>query len=219
MPTDLDIINLVIAGYQPVPAGFSAVLQPNGQWGDFLLVKVFPDCVAVGVRGSVDPQDYLRDAASEYGRPVTGYPRIGMLPFGFSSDILSAYGVLPAIVGKKPVLFWGHSRGAAVAFELAGLHVNNGGAIARIVAFGSPRPGTRALTALLAFAKVNSYRNLSDPVCDVPVTVPLALPWEHPRAFIHLAVQPVKDDLTHIAEHSQYLYQRGVAALQGVSNA
>jgi hypothetical protein len=210
MIDDLAIAGAIGALYADAPKGFDVVEETGGIfWG----LKRFDEADLVVARGSITLEDYARDAASELGRALAAYPALGLLPLGFSQGIAAAYAAVGALLrADRPLACAGHSLGAVHATYLAALHRLHGGAVARLMLCGTPRPGTARLAALLGEVSCASYRNRGDPVPAVPVPVPELLPWTHlAPPFRALAVAP-GDRFGPLAPHHWALYQQGIAA-------
>jgi fermentation-respiration switch protein FrsA (DUF1100 family) len=188
-------------------ADWAAVLNPEAAKGVDLGVKRFGESVAVVCRGTVTPHEWIfNDLDSEFWRAFAGFPAIGDIPFGFSLGLTSAFAMLQQYRDTQ-VTFTGHSLGAAHASELCGMAVEAGWQVRRLVTFGSPRPGMMALRQLLAKLPKALYRNLSDPVCDVPTSPPF---W-HLDEFIGLeGFPPPSDPWGPLRDHHIELYAKAM---------
>lgn len=167
------------------------------------------------LRGSVTPQDWLRDFESELGRALPDWPQLGLLPDGFTKGLPQALAAISARLGDgAKLVVAGHSLGAAHASQLAAMLLQRY-SIERLVLCGCPRPGTSQLVEVLAGVAVASYRNRSDPVCDVPVTIDPWLSWCPLAPYVALdEVPPAGDSWGLLADHHIELYQAGIAKLE-----
>lgn len=212
MIPDSVVVDRLLALYQDTPQGFDHVESTSGvYWG----LKRFPDCDLVIARGSATPRDFIRDLESELGRVLPHYTSLGLLPDGFSRGLTDAYtAIRHQLRPDVPSVFSGHSLGAAHAAELAALHRLSNGAVAKIMLCGCPRPGTGLLGLALKGVAISSYRNLSDPVCDVPVPIAHILPWTHVAEFILLKEHPpAHDPWGPFKDHHSELYAAGIKRL------
>ena len=209
--TDAEIVSLLARQYKG--ERFDYTEETGGIY--WSLVSGSPDLILC--RGSVNPQDWMRDFESELGRALPGWSRLGLLPDGFSrglEETLAAFDSRTEHVSRRHLVLAGHSLGAAHAAELAGMFVSSGDLIDRLVLCGCPRPGTKALAGLFDPKIIASYRNRSDPVCDVPVAIEPLLPWCPLGSYLMLDEAPAQDDSWGpLAEHHIELYEAGVARM------
>lgn len=209
MITDAELVGLMAKLYAPGPTDFDHIGNPGGDDGVCWGLKHYPDCDALIFRGSMTKEDWFRDVISELGAPPQkGLTNLGFLPLGFDDGVGDAVKAATQVaVGRNPWIIGGHSLGAARAAIAAGI---SRPAVTRLVLCGCPRPGTTALRAYLAGLNIHSYRNLSDPVCDVP-TCP---PWCDVGEFIRLQQAPAAGDISIFRDHHIELYLAGVAAYE-----
>lgn len=212
VPTDIDLVDLSAALEQGVTSSFDKSIQ----------VSASAPCIGIAhrdgfdyiiARGSVAGQDYLRDADSEIGVRIEGYPELGLLPKGFSEGLVdTAYAIWQAV--KSNVLaFGGHSLGAPESLYQAYVARLDGYQVARVGQFAPPRQGTTALLATNLGCPITAYINQGDPVPNVPVPIPLLLPWVTIGALRSFSVPAPSTDTTPWRQHSVLLYQQGVREL------
>ncbi|MGB8601305.1 MAG: lipase family protein [Rhizomicrobium sp.] len=183
------------------------------QDGGFAAHKRVGDVDIVVWRGSVTAKDWLLNFDT-----VPAFDgALGLVHAGFVRGVWPLQDAITMALGAH-VIVTGHSRGAAQATLFAGHLAAIGRAPVRLVTFGTPRPGYQQLADVLAAGKVAiaSYKNLNDPVTDVPFAVDLIgtrcdLPYVHVAPFIQLAVQPDGGDVWGpVAPHHWQLYTRGL---------
>lgn len=213
LPSDAAIVELMAKLYAPAPGDFDHIEDPGTDDGVCWAVKQYGNVAVLVFRGSTTVEDWFRDAISELSAPPAKIARcadLGDLPLGFDQGMYEAMGRWGTYAGPRLVIA-GHSLGAARACIAAGLELAYGATVERLVLCGCPRPGTSSLGRYLSVHQVPiaSYRNLKDPVCDVP-TGP---PWSHVVPFIALAEGPEPGDIGVFRDHHIQLYQAGVAKL------
>lgn len=173
------------------------------------------------IRGSVTRLDWFEDFRSQEGIEDG---QLGTIPQGF------AYGLYEALqwawdalrtgpmVPFKTIIV-GHSLGAAHAALLAGLMMAMDRRpnparkrVQGLVLFGCPRAGQQRLRELIAdIPFVRSFRNRQDPVCEVPISLPILEPWVQACEVIELDEAPPEGDHSLLADHHIDLYARGAA--------
>jgi hypothetical protein len=206
--TDLDIGSLCLALYSDQPDGFWDYFWPHD--GGYVAIKRVGDVDVLIWRGSSTTLDWLDDLDTI---PIVD-PILGSVHKGF---FLGASGMWPQVdkVLQAKVIVVGHSLGAGHASIYAGhmvaaLHKMP----VRVVLFGSPRPGFQKLSDILAPVTINSYKNRSDPVTDVPLYIEPDFLYVEPRPFIALDVAPpFQDSWGLFSDHHMQLYH---TALQGL---
>lgn len=215
VPSDAEIVGLMAKLYAPQPGDFDHIEDPSsddfGDDGVCWAAKQYGGLAVLVFRGSMTKEDWFRDAISELPAPGSRVPQcaeFGVLPLGFGMGMYAAMTRWTAYTRSR-VIIAGHSLGAARAVIAAALDLAYGGTVDKIVLCGCPRPGTNILTDYLADIDIRSYRNLGDPVCDVP-TEP---PWAHVRPFTALSEPPPAGDISIFRDHHIELYEAGVAKL------
>lgn len=205
--TELEACGLCLSIYtaNPNPADWNFLCTK--EFG-FVGVKRIRDTDVVVERGSFDPLDWYRDL-SALAEPVPG---IGFVHSGFVSGVLERYDEIIAVLGPRVVVV-GHSLGAAEAALFAGLRTAAGHPPEHVYLYGCPRPGMQKLCDVLAPVPITSRKNLTDPVTDVPLDIPLLDPFVHVRPQIEMAEQPAPGDNGFFREHHMNLYFAGVKAL------
>ena len=217
MPTDLEIAQLTAALEQASTKNWSSfdhVEPPQQDGGVCWGIKAFDDATVVVMRGSITKQDWFRDFLAMPAHEVSPYEKLGPVHLGFSIGLPAAWKIIkPGVtVRQKPLILAGHSLGAARAWILAGMAIVDGVVAARVVVFGSPRPGFAQLASVVAEAPQKSYRNRLDPVCEVPFNIPPKFPYVEPAPFTMLDVEPAaEDEWGPLADHHMPLYVAGLS--------
>ena len=166
-------------------------------------------------RGSTTPKDWLWNFEAKPIRDGS----LGMVHEGFAKGVWKVQDALVKELGAERCAVRGHSRGAAQAAIFAGHLTAIGLAPANVVLWGCPRPGFAALAQVLAPVQISSYRNLSDPVTEVPFNIDLPghnldIPYVHVREFIQLEAKPSPLDLWGpLAPHHMALYVKGLSEI------
>lgn len=206
MLTDSNLCDLCADCYSATET-FDRVIDIAGVWAG---VKFYDDCVAIAFRGSITINDWLRDF---HGR-IFQDAELGGVEEGFLLGIRDAKAHLDKVIPfGKPLYITGHSLGAAHACIFAALWHLSEEITTAIALFGCPRPGTDMLRGLLSATPIRSYRNGSDPVPELPLTLPGA-PYCHVRDLITVREAPTGDDLWHFAAwHHIELYQAAIKSL------
>lgn len=210
--TDLEIADLIQLSYR---SDSQWDLRWAGPADDDLTVCVekLGDMTVIVFPGTTDIQGWLRDFEAVPSTPHD-HPQLGPVHAGFWAGVDQAYQIVSqAGCLDGPVIVGGHSKGAANGILFAGLLTAAGKPPAAVVTCGEPRAGMALLARLLAPVPIRSYRNLDDPVCDVPFTLP-GFDYQHPRALIPLAAAPLAGDpWGPLAAHHIELYAEGIGAL------
>ena len=211
--TDLDLADLILQLYA-TDQGWD-LYWPESEWGLCAALRVAGDRDIIIHRGSVTPLDWYDDATSEVScEPADS--DLGEVPAGFYSGLRAFHAATQR--GVRPgAIICGHSLGAARAVIHGALLAAQGNPPIAIVALGCPRPGTAKMNALFGATAVRWYRNLSDPVPEVPVSVPVLLPWIHCGAETKLN-EPAPDDdpWELLRDHHAELYRAGIASLKDI---
>lgn len=183
--------------------------------------RISPTIKLLAVRGSITRQDWIEDFRSQMGIEDGN---LGVIPQGFADGLYGAVDWVGKFLPEGPMVPFktvivGHSLGAAHAALLAGLLIAQdkrvNPAYKRVdglVLFGCPRPGQQRLRELIGKIDfVRSFRNLQDPVCEVPLDIPLLDPWVHPCVLTELNEASISGDFSVLADHHIDLYTQGVA--------
>lgn len=159
-------------------------------------------------RGSHNVHDWLVD----FDALPHKHPRIGWCHAGFLRYMDLVLEEVMSVIGKD-IIVTGHSLGAARASILAGLLIDHGALIRSRVVFGEPKPGFKRLATILqqSGCELRSYRNLQDPVTEVPLTLSL-LPYMRASPLIPISV-PADDGNDILHEHHIGLYVSGMQTL------
>jgi len=202
MPSDLDVARLCQAIYDtPQAAGFDH-LWTNGL--AFVGHKKFDNTDCIIWRGSFTGLDWLEDLEAV----PANWPGLGTVHAGFLGGVLWDKARVDAVCGKS-VIVGGHSLGAAHAQIYAAMRVADGKPVDRVVVMGSPRPACGAMRDLLAAVPLANYRNVGDPVTDVPT-----FPFLEMRPFTDIHEAPLATDTSPFAHHHINLYCSGIASLK-----
>jgi hypothetical protein len=154
------------------------------------------DVTTIACRGSYDIPDWV---ANVQFRMVMD-PDLGGVEEGFITGIRDAFDNVARRIGINPVRITGHSRGAAHGAVLSAIMLKAGAPPRLVILFGCPRPGAEKLKYLLSGTTIRSYRNRTDPVCDLPEPLLDLLPYVHVRDFTPVDVAPA-DPLDILGDH------------------
>jgi predicted lipase len=191
MLSDLDLARFCAACYLPDPnSTFDLVETGTETGGVWVAIKKLPSVDIIIFRGSDDVQDWLRD----FDATMISTP-LGRIHAGFDLGLSDVHMRLDALKVRPNPIITGHSLGAARAAIYGGMLVNYFDDPAQIALFGCPRPGAQSLADILKHIPINSYRNRSDPVPEVPLPLP-ELPYTHVRPLIGCSgevFKPVED--------------------------
>lgn len=171
-------------------------------------------------RGSITPQDWLRDVyVLPFGAFAPLQTRVGHVHAGFYLGMENVWSELRPLL-SQPVIVAGHSLGGARACILTALMVADGTMPARRVTFGEPKTGLLDFVQFVKDVPAAAYRNGDelhhDQVTDVPPSI-AQFQFGHPTACVPVCCKPV--GLPEIAEveffffHHIPLYVAAVAAL------
>jgi hypothetical protein len=107
----------------------------------------------------------VRDVLTDLDALPEDWPGGGKVHRGFAAALRCVWGdIAPALNGVSvPVLYTGHSLGAALATLAAGLRPTQA-----VYAFGSPRVGDADFVGKLANTAIQRYVNCCDIVCRLP---------------------------------------------------
>jgi hypothetical protein len=178
-------------------------------WGLCAAKTTYQDTTVIIHRGSKTPHDWFDDFRSEL---IHEDKVLGSLPLGFAGPLRGWYEANRASMEPDMVII-GHSLGAARAVEHAGMLTADGMKPRAVVVWGEPKAGMKELVAVLASVVVHSYRNLSDPVPTVPITIGL-LEWTHGHDIVELDASPAANDAWGLlADHHIELYIEGMNKL------
>lgn len=159
-------------------------------------------------RGSTSLLDWLRDFQAQMVFDMD----IGGVELGFMQGMRAIMGQRPGgAAPDKPVYITGHSLGAARALIFAAMETFKGLPIAGVTVFGPPRPGSARLKDILVPVPVRLYRNRRDPICEVPLDIPLIDPYTHVRELTAVDVAPPPNDPWGVvADHHMELYLKAM---------
>ena len=176
-------------------------------------VQFMPDNQDLVVfRGSVTPEDWLRDADAVPSWDDT----LGYCHAGFLEGVHDVYQeIVGAVRPGASVTFTGHSLGGARARLVAALFAANALPVAQLVVFGSPRPAFRKVSDIInkpGAMKHSSYRNRQDVVPTMP---PGWIGYVHPDIAIAIdSGAPIDGELFEGPEdHHIALYVRAIRLL------
>jgi hypothetical protein len=216
MLSDLDCAKLCNALYNDPSFAWDDILQPESDEGICLGIKLIDGVRYVVDRGSETPQDWWRDFKSELWRTLPGYEPLGDVAYGFSEGMVDLFSNKLKPIIAEPWVAVGHSLGAARAQLSAGMGKALDSPPLRVVCFGPPRVGMMTFCSYVQGIPWMLYRNLEDPVADVPTSPP----FYHVKPFIPLNAAPAPDDSWGIlADHHIELYIQGLENLSSASTA
>lgn len=210
MLSDLDVANLLQAQYDGRKVFFN-VWSPYGtvSWA----MAKYDDCDVICFEGSHNLPDWKRDFEAE----MIQVPGLGGVHEGFYiglPDVLKS--ILPLTPLDKRLKICGHSLGGGESHIFTGMAVLAGYTDVETITFGSPLPGDKQLSDLIASFPNRSYWNFRDGFnCDivgnVPFHIPVISPYVFPRERIIIESPPAPDDNWGIcAWHHLSLYVKGL---------
>jgi hypothetical protein len=175
---------------------------------------------AFNFAGSEVGEDWLRNfTAIKYEHPV-----LGTLHLGFWEGMQDLFDAVQGelVTGNK-IVVTGHSLGAAHAQIFSGLCAAAGIEMELVVLFAPPRAGMSTLKNLVQskIVEKHAYRNLQDPVPEVPVYIPIFESWQDMIQLEAMAEPPAEEPgivgvLGKVfREHSMDLYLRGAEKIVG----
>ena len=219
MISDLQIANLLVeqyAGVTTFPIGDLTACWTYSDHGDVYWDALrLPDgTVLICLRGSSTFQDWVRDAMAITLPVESGI--LGPLHPGFALGLGAVASKIWQLYSTQPIIISGHSLGAGRAYILAGMLLNNRANIARIVTFGSPKPGFQKLADFLKGIPGVAYRNQDVSGHDLVTDVPLTFPPEdyvHPISFTPVTGSPLSADKGSFRYHHMSLYVKGLQSL------
>jgi hypothetical protein len=193
LPSDAGVAALcnAIYAYPGFPRiGFDHLEAPDQDDGVCWGLKKLGDIDCLVLRGSVTPQDWLRDFAA-LANPFA-HIALGPVHPGFLAGMEAAWAAMKPRLGRK-VIVAGHSLGAGRAAILTGLMVLDGRAPLTRLTFGEPRPGFPQLAKLIDRVPARSYRNGNGVAYDLITDVPIAIGIEdyvHPCHLSDVCEEP-----------------------------
>lgn len=204
MATDLDLAQVCWDLYYD-PGKLDRVITTSGVT---VGIAHKDDHSIICFRGSTTVLDWLRDLQAQMVFDMY----LGGVELGFMQGLREIIGERPGgAVPGVPVYVTGHSLGAARALIFVAMETLKGLPIAGVTVFGPPRPGASKLKEILAPVPIRMYRNRRDPVCDVPLDIPLLDPYMHVRDLIHVDVAPPSNDpWLFAADHHMDLYLKAM---------
>lgn len=222
MPTDRDIINLVLRLYDDRigadPSAWDALCTQDGSYSALKRV----DGVDVLIwRGSTTVLDWVEDL--DDCAQMVDTPDLGGVHPGFIVGVRAVQSYWDGVLSSNSIIC-GHSLGAGHA-AIYGAHL---AAIGRppqkVVLFGCPRPGAQKLADILRPVPISSYRNQAkdgsahDLVTNVPFKIPEIDPYVQPGTFTAVTDVPPKNDPWGIFRwHHPQLYGGALATLFGAA--
>jgi Lipase (class 3) len=206
------------------PAGFDHYEPGQGDSGICWGLKLTADYDYVLLRGSVTPEDWLRDfiaLATPFEHHEFGPVHPGFL-LGMEDMMKSLYEVMGHSMDN--LIIAGHSLGAGRAAILTALMISTYDygcyPVARVV-FGEPKPGFPQLAEYIANVPARSYRNGTgihhDMITDVPLTLPPLENYVHPCPLTLVNNPPanvLEADLDVFGYHHMPLYAAALAKLE-----
>lgn len=209
IPTNMDVVNLIASSYEPsMNSQWTVLYKENKTAGIHAGLKQVGNVSVVIFRGSVTPEDWMRDLVSELFGFIDNFGSLGPLPLGFLQGMSTAWHkIVPYL--QSSVIVGGHSLGAAHAAIFSGMLMASRRKILQTVLCGCPRPGMRTLKELLAKTDILNIRNLEDFVTDAPSSPP----YEQVRFFTEVDGGQGSDPLDPFRMHHIQFYVNGFQKL------
>jgi hypothetical protein len=209
MLTDIDRAELCAAIYQdPSPVTWDKEYEsPLGH----AALKRIDGINRIVRRGSKDPIDWYRDFIAL----PREFPPLGWVHPGILAGVLWTFKEMEADLGSDPYELLGHSLGGGEIIGQAGLMIARGHPPQLVVAFEPPRVAFRSLCD---HTRTRTYRNLDDPVTEVPdLEIPFEGRYVPEMAFIGLAGKPSVYDTSPLRAHHIGCVIAGLRALTPVA--
>lgn len=174
MLSDLDLAKLALDTYAVTPAG--EVVAVNE---DRAVITRHPDVTVVSIMGTNDAAGWISDFKIKGAIPRE-HPDIGVCESGFLDGAEALWPLLVPLLGSRPIILQGHSRGAGMVPILAAFALKAGVLLDSCVCWESPwsvGPKCRDLI-LAAHVPGVQWWHGDDPVCCVP-----SVPWLVPHVW------------------------------------
>lgn len=201
--TDLDLAKAALECYA-ASGDWDRVWITGGVWMGWK-----PPILAF--RGSATPEDWFRDLQA-----VPSYQfDIGFVEAGFMEGMRDAVREWCRTFPSASPWITGHSLGGAHAAIMAAVLVSLKGILPQgLVVFGCPRPGFYKLRRVIRLGKfpIRSYRNVGDPVPDVPLPVWRIMPYRQIAKPIMLHAGRAAGDGSPLAAHKMARYVAGLSS-------
>lgn len=189
--------------YNPItPNTFSHVVSAGGITAG---IADLDEQRVIALPGSECGLDWARDFCA-LQHDVVDHPDLGIVHAGMWQGMDEFWSVIkPYLIGG--IVICAHSLGCAHAAFLAGLCATNGIPMQGLYLFAPPKCSYAPLRNLIAahVKEVHAYRNGSDPVPKVPITIPLIENWVSPADLTYICFPP-PDVFDWFAWHSIELY-------------
>lgn len=198
MIPDLQILDLAEQSYSGTPTIISAA-------DCFPYLTLIEGAAVWNFRGT--DLESIRDVLSDCDAVSTVHPLLGTCHAGFLANALSVTDEILRLSGDRPLVFGGHSKGAAEAAIAAALCMSRGRAVAQLTTYGMPRPG--ALNGWISGVLGPDYWNTGDPVPDVPEWLP------HPRDMLKVGTPTWT--IVDITKHLLTAYRASLIAAGGAT--
>lgn len=186
MLTDLELATLELNTYAVTPIG-----EVYDAGNDRAVVTRMADRTVVSFTGSNSPEDWISNF-KVLGVHAADHPTLGICEDGFLRGASGLWTILAPILGDKPVIVQGHSRGAGMVPIFAAIMVTLGIKPERCVMWEAPWCVGATCKQLLLSAGIDGVQwwHGDDPVPTVP-----AVPWLVPNVwpikhFGHWSLRP-----------------------------
>jgi len=168
LPTDVELLDLAGQTYKTDVAPYFE--DADHAIRVFFVRRPSDGLAMFSFEGTHDRLGWLIDFLSLMLKDQQGldHRTLGRVHAGFYAACLSAAPRIIVVAQKEPVVFAGHSLGAAMALMMTGLFIDYGLAPIRTGAFAPPRAGDQTFVDAVTSVPFCAYRNGNDPVTQVP---------------------------------------------------
>ncbi len=164
MLSDLALANLELNAYGVAPIG--DVIDAGC---DRAVITRMPDWDIVSIVGTRNLEGWLSDF-DIFQASLHDHPDFGPMEAGFADGAEALWTALRPMLGNKPLIIQGHSRGASLKTIITAMALRDGFSVTRCIGYEEPWTVGPLCRAILRAAKVPgvTYWNGNDPVPDEP---------------------------------------------------
>jgi hypothetical protein len=207
----VDYASVCSQSYDTTPGGTAKYPWTGGIISNNItaLVTLIAGDPVIVLPGSKTPIDWIRDVSA---LPVYD-KQLGWCHDGFHQGMSGLFKSLVKYARDLPISITGHSLGGARARILAGYFLASGYKVKNLITFGAPKPAYDQLKDIISKSGCThlSYKNGSDIVPELPLTIPPVFNYVHTEDYILIDGGPPLHPLPNsIEDHHIELYIRGL---------